>query len=89
VEGTIADPNPVLALGYFSRACELRFQAACLNLVRPGAAAQAPPRAFDLRLLLREGGRNLLDMPEAELYARACDHGWTFACGRPAASSSN
>ena len=36
----------------------------------------------EVRLLLREGGRNLLDTPEPELFARACDHGWTFACGR-------
>ena len=33
------------------------------------------------RLLLREGGPNLMEMPEPELYARACDHRWTFACG--------
>ena len=31
-------------------------------------------------LLLREGGTNLMEMPEPDLYARACDHGWTFAC---------
>jgi len=35
---------------------------------------------FDLRLLLREGGQNLLEMPEPELYERACEHGWAYAC---------
>ena len=35
---------------------------------------------LDLRLLLREGGPNLIEMPEPQLYARACGHGWTFAC---------
>ena len=29
---------------------------------------------------------NLVDMPEPELYARACRHGWTFACDRRSAS---
>ena len=44
------------------------------------------PRPLDLRLLLREGGLNLLDMPEPDLYARACRHGWSFACGRTVAA---
>ena len=43
---------------------------------------QANPRALDLRLLLREAGPNLIEMPEPQLYARACDHGWGFACAR-------
>jgi hypothetical protein len=25
-------------------------------------------------------------MPEPDLYARACRHGWEFACGKTAAS---
>lgn len=72
--------NPELALTYFSRACEARFSAGCVNLLTPESARRANPRALDLRLLLREGGANLMEMPESELYARACDHGWTFAC---------
>ena len=71
------------ALAYFSRACELRFQAGCLNYLDPSQISSADPRAFDFRLLLREAGRNLLDMPEDELYARACEHGWEFACDMP------
>jgi hypothetical protein len=51
-------------------------------LIEPGSISHPNPRAFDLRLLLREGGLNLLDTPEPQLYARACDHGWSFACGR-------
>ena len=23
-----------------------------------------------------------MEMPESELYSRACEHGWTFACGK-------
>ena len=80
--GTAADSER--ALGYFARACELRFQAGCLNLLEPEASTGASPRAFDLRLLLREGGRNLMDAPERDLYLRACEHGWSFACGRVA-----
>jgi TPR repeat protein len=80
--GTVTEADPDRALGYFSRACELRFQAGCLNLLSAGRYEQAPPKPLDLRLLLREGGKNLMDMPEPELYARACEHAWTFACAR-------
>lgn len=88
-EGKIVTRDPMLAAGYFSRACELRFQAGCISLLDPDHPRQAPPRVFDLRLLVREGGLNLLDMPERDLYARACDHGWRFACDKIGASASN
>lgn len=74
------------AAAYFARACEGRFQPGCLNLLEPDPLTSAPPRAFDLRLLVREGGLNLMDMPEPELYGRACRHGWTFACGKASAA---
>ncbi|HUE88348.1 MAG TPA: hypothetical protein VMO26_19910 [Vicinamibacterales bacterium] len=86
VEGRLVSADMDRALAYFSRACEGRFQAGCVNLLDPSAPSQANPRAFDLRLLLREGGPNLLDTPEPELYARACRHGWSFACERQTAS---
>ena len=70
------------ALAFFSRACELRFQAACLNFLDPSQISLADPRAFDFRLLLREAGQNLLEMPEDQLYKRACEHGWQFACDK-------
>ena len=79
-EGTVAAADPERALEHFAQACELRFQAGCVNLLDPGSTVSADPRALDLRLLLREAGPNLLDMPEPALYARACDHGWSFAC---------
>jgi hypothetical protein len=80
IEGRLVAQDPERALTYFARACEARFQAACFNTLEPDGMIQANPRAFDLRLLLREGGRNLLDMPEPALFTRACEHGWTFAC---------
>ena len=79
-EGTVAAADPERALEHFARACELRFQAGCANLLDPASTLRADPRALDLRLLLREAGPNLLDMAEPMLYARACDHGWSFAC---------
>ena len=85
MEGKVTAADSELALGYFSRACEARFQAGCVNLLAPeglGGLSRANPRALDLRLLLREGGKNLMEMPEPDLYARACDHGWAFACSR-------
>jgi hypothetical protein len=83
-EGRITTPDADLASAYFSRACELRFQAACLNLLEPGEVARAEPRVLDLRLMLREGGMNLMEEPEPEIYERACGHGWNFACEREA-----
>jgi hypothetical protein len=86
VEGRIVPADPDRALVYFSRACDARFQAGCVNLLDPAHPARANPRVFDLRLLVREGGLNLLDMPEPELMSRACRHGWSFACERRSAS---
>ena len=79
-EGRITDVDVELATAYFSRACEVRFQAGCVNALDAGNLSRANPRIIDLRLLLREGGLNLMEMPEQDLYARACDHGWIFAC---------
>ena len=81
-DGQVVEPDRELALGYFSRACELRFQAACLNILESENRYRADPKLLDLRLLLREGGANLMDMAEPAIYARACDHDWGFACKR-------
>ena len=80
VEGRITDTDAELATAFFSRACEVRFQAGCVNVLDPESPSRANPRVIDLRLLLREGGQNLMEMPEPDLYDRACEHGWTFAC---------
>ena len=87
LEGRIVERNEERALQYFSRACEGRFQAGCVNLLDATTPATANPRPLDLRLLLREGGPNLLEMPEPQLYERACRHGWTFACRRANAAT--
>ena len=79
-QGAAVAADPERALEYFSQACELRFQAGCANLLDPASTVGADPRALDLRLLLREAGPNLLDMPEPALRARACEHGWSLAC---------
>ncbi len=80
--GAIVPTNSELAFAFFSRACELRFQAGCLNVLNPNRTQPANPKLLDLRLLLREGGANLMSMSENDLYARACEHNWTFACSR-------
>jgi len=84
--GQIVESDEEVARTYFGLACELRFQPGCLNLLEPGSTVAAAPRPLDLRLLLREGGRNLLEAPERELYDRACAHGWSFACEELATS---
>ena len=87
-EGDVVEADTDQALRYFSRACELRFTAGCLNVLTPGRIEQANPRPLDLRLLLREGGGNLMEMSESDLYARACEHRWLFACdGTPGAGA--
>ncbi|HYE87338.1 MAG TPA: RnfABCDGE type electron transport complex subunit D [Vicinamibacterales bacterium] len=82
LEGRIIERDPERAFRYFARACEGRFQAGCVNLLEASPPARTDPRTLDLRLLLRQGGPNLLEMPEPELYQRACRHGWSFACQR-------
>ena len=79
-EGTVVAADIELAWTFFSRACELRYVSACINLLDPDGLQSADPRALDLRLLLREGGRNLMGMSEERLFDRACRHGWAFAC---------
>jgi hypothetical protein len=86
VEGRLVAQDLDRALSFFSRSCEARFQAGCVNLLEPAAPVRANPRAIDLRLLVREGGVNLIDTPEPELYNRACRHGWSFACEKRSAS---
>ena len=87
-QGDIVGSDADLALGYFSRACELRFQPACVNLLDIESFRQADPRALDLRLLVREGGSNLMEMAEPELYERAClKHDWDFACDKVVSAS--
>jgi hypothetical protein len=86
VDGRLVAADSDRAFFFFSRACETRFQPGCVNLLDATTPARANPRPLDLRLLLREGGPNLLDMPEPDLYARACRHGWSFACERQADS---
>ena len=86
LEGKIVEPDHELALGYFSRACELKFQAGCVNLLDPSAISHENPHELDLRLLLRQGGLNLMDAPQQQLFNRACEHGWLFACERQVAA---
>jgi TPR repeat protein len=82
LRGEIVAPDSAQALSWFARACRLRFQAGCVNLLEPGTFSRTVPKVLDLRLLLREGGQDLTEMSEPELYTRACEHGWTFACDR-------
>ncbi|MFT4814816.1 MAG: hypothetical protein ACI80L_002129 [Pseudohongiellaceae bacterium] len=79
-EGELTETNTELSMAYFSRGCELKFQAACLNLLDQELVLREVPHELDLRLLLREGGQNLMTLPEQELYAKACEHDWSFAC---------
>lgn len=85
-EGKIVPADPRLASANFAKSCELRMQAACANVLATNQTRHENPHELDLRLLLREGGLNLIDMPRADLYTRACDHGWTFACERTASA---
>ena len=46
--GDVAERDPDRALGYFARACELRFSAGCVNLLDPTRGAATEPRVLDL-----------------------------------------
>ena len=78
--GGIVVPDTEQAFGFFTQACELKFKAACANLLDNGLALRDVPHELDLRLLLREGGLNLMNESLDDLYARACNHDWIFAC---------
>ncbi|MEQ8955831.1 MAG: hypothetical protein RL120_16990, partial [Gammaproteobacteria bacterium] len=80
--GDIVAADSELAWEYFSRACELKFKAGCINLLNEQALLADNPHELDLRLILREGGQNLMQATTAELYQRACEHDWQFACER-------
>ena len=80
--GAVVAKDENRASAYFSQSCELKFQSGCLNLLAEDRLASADPRPLDLRLLLREGSRNLLEWPESDLYKRACEHDWAFACNK-------
>ncbi len=88
-EGMVTKRDPDLSQAYLQRSCQLGYWTGCVNIrglslgmreMRPGSLSRDVPSIHDLRALLREGGKNLLASPEAELLSRACDHGWTFAC---------
>ena len=79
-QGLIIDRNDSQAQEYFGQSCELKFKAACANLLDDSLVLKDDPHELDLRLLLREGGLNLMNASSNELYERACDHDWQFAC---------
>ena len=87
-EGIITQFNQELSMAYFSRGCELKFRAACLNILDTELVTREVPHELDLRLLLREGGQNLMTLSEQELYERACEHDWVFACARTGGAQS-
>ena len=78
--GEIVEADRYIAATHFRRSCELKFKAACLNLLDPDLVLRDDPHELDLRLLLREGGRNLMNDPLENLHAKACSHSWDFAC---------
>jgi len=92
-EGKIIPIDTELSRSYFARACELKFQAGCINLLDSRDSldsqivARENPHELDLRLMLREGGQNLMEMPVPELFARACSHDWEFACNSSGSGS--
>ncbi len=75
-----AESTSEVAVANFSRACQLGFGPGCFNVLIPFSFRRSDPENNDLRVLLREGKQILSDMSEPELFARACDHGWAFAC---------
>jgi hypothetical protein len=80
--GTITAMDAALAARFFGKACELRWQPACMNLLERGSGLRSDPKPLDLRLMLRERGLNLMNMPSGALYERACRHDWQFACDK-------
>jgi hypothetical protein len=81
-KGQIIAYDDTVAQKYFTQACELNFSAGCINLMsEPNVASvHAPPKELDLRLMLRQAGKNLMELSSADLLERACDHNWSMRC---------
>lgn len=79
-QGLIVERDVGQAQVYLSQSCELKFKAACANLLDNSLVLRDDPHELDLRLLLREGGLNLMSASLDELHMRACEHDWQFAC---------
>jgi len=80
-EGKLKDNTH--AVQAFDRACRLGFAPGCENQQR---ATGEPPRRADPQLadypfLLREGKGALPFLTRGEIFQRACQQGWTAACG--------
>ena len=84
MEGVIVDPDPEVAGVLFQQACNQGFEPGCQNATNPDTPVRGDPTIDDFRILLREGRPTLTAWSDAELYARACEHGWEFACERSA-----
>lgn len=78
--GDVVEVNKELGFSFFARGCELKFQPSCLNMLDNSLAISEQPLELDMRLMLREAGQNLMDMPVDELNVRACEHDWDVAC---------
>ncbi|MDG2117353.1 MAG: hypothetical protein P8K11_00105 [Gammaproteobacteria bacterium] len=81
-KGEIIAYDDTVAQKYFTQACELNFSAGCINLMsEPNVTSvHAPPKELDLRLMLRQAGKNLMELSSADLLERACDHNWSMRC---------
>jgi hypothetical protein len=81
-KGQIIAYDDTVAQKYFTQACELNFSAGCINLMsEPNVTSvHAPPKELDLRLMLRQAGKNLMELSSADLLERACDHNWSMRC---------
>jgi len=80
VEGAIVEADLEVSSVFFEQACQMGFEPGCLNTSNAAAPVRGDPGTSDLRLLLSEGGLRLTDWSDAQLYARACEHEWAFAC---------
>jgi hypothetical protein len=82
------DGRAIAALAAWQRGCELGFAAACTNAAGgrggPGPFLSAPPALADYPILLRGSKAAVSDTRPFALYARACELGWSSACGSDA-----
>jgi len=76
--------NRTRAASAFNRACTLQFSAGCDNaaaIARAGMFRHADATYVDYQFILRGSKGPIRDREPARLYARACELGWSSACG--------
>ena len=84
LEGRIVERDPERAIAYFSRACEGRFQAGCVNLLDASTISRSQSASARSAVAVARGRSQPARDARAGVVSARLPHGWSFACERAA-----